>query len=89
MFTARTGIIGRRKHVFGLQLTKAISHVDSSGSTLQNTERLDDGRGHAVLRLVDTEVLKRSLRLGSPVSVGGDLDLAKGIALCSCLGHSD
>ncbi|KAI6752933.1 hypothetical protein HG531_005102 [Fusarium graminearum] len=50
------------------------------GSTLQDTKRLDNRWGHAVLGLVDTEVLEGSLRLSSPVAVGGDLDLAKGIA---------
>lgn len=67
----------------GARHTQAISHVHLGGSALENTECLDDGRGHAVLGLVDAEVLEGSLGLGAPVLVGGDLDLAKGIALGS------
>lgn len=37
-------------------LTKAILHVHSRGSTLEDTECLDDGRRHTVLGLVDLEV---------------------------------
>ena len=37
-------------------LTKAVLHVDSSGSTLEDTESLDNGGGHAVLGLVDIKV---------------------------------
>lgn len=37
-------------------LTKAVLHVDGSGGTLEDTESLDDGGGHAVLGLVDVEV---------------------------------
>lgn len=36
--------------------TKAIVHVNSSRGTLQDTESLHDGGGHAVLGLVDVEV---------------------------------
>lgn len=64
-------------------LTKTVAHVDGGSSSLEDTKGLDNGGGHAVLRLVDLEVLERSLSLGSPVLVGGDLDLAKGIALGS------
>lgn len=63
-------------------------HVDCSGSALQNAEGLHNGRRHAVLGLVDLEVLERTLRLGTPVLVAGDLDLAKGIAFCACGSHS-
>lgn len=66
--------------------TKAKLHVDSGGSTLQDTESPDNRRGHAVLGLVDLEVLQRALSLSTPVLVGGDLDLAEGIALGSSVG---
>ena len=46
------------------------------------------GRRHAVLGLVDAEVLERALCLGAPVAVRGDLDVAKGIALGSGAGGS-
>ena len=39
-----------------LPLTKAVLHVDGGGSTLEDTEGLDHGGGHAVLGLVDVEV---------------------------------
>lgn len=69
--------------------TKSISHIHSGSCALQNTECPDDGRGHAILGLVDAEVLERSLGLRSPILVGGNLDLAKGIALGSRVGsHS-
>lgn len=69
--------------------TESVSHVYGSSRSLQNAKRPDDGRGHAILGLVDAEVLERSLGLGAPVLVGGDLDLAKGIALGSrVVGHS-
>lgn len=69
--------------------TKAISHVHRSGSALENAERLDNGRGHTVLGLVDAEVLEGSLGLGAPVLVGRDLDLAKGVALGTGRSHSE
>lgn len=67
--------------------TKAIAHVHRRRSTLEDTERLDDRRGHAVLGLVDLEVLEGTLSLSAPVLVGRDLDLAKGIALGSGVGR--
>jgi hypothetical protein len=73
----------------GVELTKTESNIDGGSSALENTECLDDGRRHAVLGLVDLEVLEGSLSLGAPVAVGGDLDLAKGVALGSCRRHSD
>ena len=74
----------------GLNHTKSIAHVDSSGGSLQDTKGLDDGRRHPVLGLVDLEVLERSFGLGSPVLVGRDLDLAEGIGLGSRVGrHPD
>lgn len=70
------------------KLTKTKSHVDGGSSSLQNTKGLDDGRRHAILGLVNAEVLEGSLRLGAPVLVARDLDLAKGVGLGSCsLGH--
>ena len=63
-------------------------HVHGGGSALQNAEGLHNGRRHAVLRLVDLEVLEGTLRLGAPVLVAGHLDLAKGIAFCAGGSHS-
>ena len=62
-------------------------HVDRGGSALEDTKSPHNGRRHAVLGLVDAEVLEGALRLGAPVLVCGHLDLAKGIALCSGVGH--
>jgi hypothetical protein len=62
-------------------------HVDGSSGALQDAKGLDDRRRHAVLRLVDLEVLQRTLRLRTPVAVGGDLELAKSITLCPCRSH--
>lgn len=69
--------------------TQAIAHVDSGGSTLEDAKGLDDGRRHAILRLVDAEVLEGALRLGAPVLVGLDMKLAKGIGLGSDVGSHD
>lgn len=70
--------------------TESVSHVYGSSSALQNAECPDDGRRHAILGLVDAEVLERPLGLGAPVLVGGHLDLAKGIAFGSRVGgHSE
>jgi len=41
--------------------TKTVLHVHGSGSTLENTESLDHGGGHAVLGLVDVEVTQRTV----------------------------
>lgn len=68
-------------------LTEAIAHVDSGSSALEDTESLDNRRRHAILRLVDLEVLERSLGLSSPVLVTGNLDLAEGVALGTCGSH--
>lgn len=73
--------------IAGWKLTETVAHVDSGGSALEDTESLDDRRGHAILGLVDLEVLEGSLSLSSPVFVPGDLDLAKGIALGTCRSH--
>ena len=56
--------------------------ADAILSAVRRVEGLDakgahNWRRHAVLRLVDSEVLQRTLRLGSPVLVRGYLDLAK------------
>ena len=63
--------------------TETEFHVYCCGSTLENTESAYNWRGHPVLRLVDLEVLQRSFRLGPPILVSWDLNLAKGIAFCS------
>lgn len=69
-------------------LVKAVAHVDGGGSALENTKGLDDRGRHAILGLVDLEVLEGTLSLSAPVLVRGDLDLAKGIALGTGFGHS-
>lgn len=66
------------------RITESESHVHGRRSALENAECANDGRRHAIVRLVDLEVLQRALGLSTPVSVGGDLKLAKCIALCSC-----
>jgi hypothetical protein len=63
--------------------TKSIVHIDCGSSSLEDTKCLNDRRGHAVLRLVDFEVLQRTLCLCSPVSIRSDLHFSKGITLCS------
>jgi hypothetical protein len=68
--------------------TQAVLHVDRRSSALEDTESAHNGWGHAVLGLVDLEVLEGALGLGSPVLVRRDLNFAKGIALGSGVGHS-
>jgi len=63
-------------------------HVDCCCRALEDTKGAHNRRRHAVLGLVYPEVLQRALRLGTPVLVGRHLDLAKGIALGSCVGHT-
>lgn len=63
--------------------TEAELHVDGRSSSLENTKRLYDRRGHAILGLIDLEVLQRALCLCSPVLVCRYVDLAEGIRLCS------
>lgn len=60
--------------------TKSVAHVNCGSCALQDTKGLDNRWGHAILRLVDAEVLERALGLGTPVLVRRNLDLAKGIA---------
>lgn len=67
--------------------TQAVLGVDDGGSALENAKGAHNGRRHAVLGLVDLEVLQRALCLGAPVLVRGHLDLAKGIALGPGVGH--
>lgn len=70
--------------------TKAIVHVHRGGGALEDTQSLDNWRGHAILRLVDVEVAERALCLGAPVLVGRHLNLAKGIGLSpSVRGHGN
>lgn len=69
--------------------TKSISHIDGSSGSLQDTKRPNDGGWHPILGLVNTKVLEGTLGLRSPIFVGRDLNLAKGIALGSGVGgHS-
>ena len=65
---------------------EAVAHVDRGSGALEDAKGLDNGRRHAVLGLVDAEVFERALRLGAPVLVAGDLDLAKGVAFGSRVG---
>lgn len=41
--------------------TKSISHVDSGGGSLEDTESFDDRLRHAVMGLVDIEVAQRPI----------------------------
>jgi hypothetical protein len=68
------------------QPTKSVLHVDGRGGALEDTKGPDDGRLHAVLRLVDFEVAQRALGLATPVLAGVDLELAESIALGSSVG---
>jgi hypothetical protein len=72
-----------------VQPTKSVLHVDGRGGALEDTKGPDDGRLHAVLRLVDLEVAQRALGLSSPVLAGVDLELAESIALGSGVGGHD
>lgn len=78
----RRGGVGRYMSA-NLQHTKSKLHVNSGSCTLENTKGAHNLRWHAIIRLVDLEVLQRSLSLSTPVPVRLDLDLAKGIAFCS------
>ena len=79
--------LGRGSSCIVMRLTKTEAHVDGGSGTLEDTEGLDNRGRHAILRLVDLEVLKGALSLGSPVLVTRDLDLAKGVALGTCRSH--
>lgn len=68
--------------------TESILHVNRRSGALEDSKSPDNWRRHAILRLIDLEVLERSLRLRAPVLVRRDEDLSKGIGLCSRLGHS-
>lgn len=67
--------------------TKPELHVDSRRSALQDTEGPHNRWGHAVLGLVDLEVLEGTLSLSAPVLVRGDVNLAEGIGLSPGLCH--
>ena len=71
-----------------LKRTEAKLHVDGGSGALEDTKGAHNLRWHAVVGLVDLEVLQRPLRLGTPVAVGLDLDLAERIALCPGGGSS-
>ena len=60
-------------------LTEPVVHVHCCGGAFEDSESADDGWGHAVLGLVDLEVLKRAFGLRAPVFAGVDLDFAKGV----------
>ena len=65
-------------------VTEPEFHVHFCCSTFENSECTDNGRRHAVMRLIDFEVLEGAFGLRSPIFVRGNGDLAKGIAFCSC-----
>lgn len=64
-------------------VTESVFHVHRRRGAFENTECADNRRRHAVTRLIDLEVLQRAFGLRAPVFVGGDLNLAKGIAFDS------
>ena len=67
--------------------TQAIFHVDRGRGAFEDAKGSHNRWRHAVLWLIDAEIAQRAFCLGTPVPVGGDLDLAKGIALGSGGGH--
>ena len=62
---------------FGVE--HAQPHVDPGGRELDDAQRPDQRRGHALA--ADLEVLQRALRLGTPVAVRLDLDRTEGVGL--------
>jgi hypothetical protein len=67
--------------------TQPVLHVHRRCRAFEDTESLDDGWWHPVLRLIDLEVLQRALCLRTPILVGRHLDLAKGIGFCASGSH--
>lgn len=64
--------------------TESILHVYGRGCALEDSKRSDHRRRHAVVRLIDLEVLQGALSLRSPVSVRRHLDPAEGICFGPC-----
>lgn len=64
-------------------ITESIIHIDGGSGALEDTECSDYWWRHSILWLIDLEVLERSFGLGTPVSVRGDPNFPKGIALGS------
>lgn len=66
-----------------MRFTESEGHVHRRRGAFEDTERSNNWRRHAVVGLVDVKILQRAFSLGAPVFVGGDLNVAKGITLCS------
>ena len=64
--------------------TQSELHVHCGRGAFQYPERSYDGWWHAILWLVDLEVLEGPLGLSAPVFAGIDLNLSEGIAFRSC-----
>ena len=65
----------------GCLLFKTEIKVRLGGTLFEETESLDDGEGHALALSSYLEVLERTLRLGTPVSVSWHLDGTKSVSL--------
>ncbi|KAH3670745.1 hypothetical protein OGAPHI_001261 [Ogataea philodendri] len=66
---------------FRVQHTKLL--VDSGSGFLQDSKSMHNWSRHDLSWTSDLEVLQRSLGLGSPILVVSNLDVSKGILLCS------
>ena len=64
-------------------LTEPIVHVYCRCGAFEDAECTDDRRRHAILGLVDFEILEGAFGLRAPIFGGIDLDLAKGVRFCS------
>lgn len=60
---------------------KTIAKVDYGCTFLEDSEGANDGSWHAIGVPCDVKVLKGPLGLGSPETVGGDLDGSEGVSL--------
>lgn len=52
-----------------VRITESVSHVHRRCGTFEDAECANNGRGHAIMRLIDLEVLQRAFRLGAPILV--------------------
>lgn len=64
-----------------IRASRTVERVDAGGGLLENAERLDQGRGHALSVASNVEVDKRALGLSTPVAVVGDLERAERVGL--------
>ena len=60
---------------------RTVERVDPGSGLLEDAERLDQRRGHALSVASNVEVDERTLGLGTPVAVARDLERAKGVGL--------